>query len=205
MEKDPVPNEEEIDVSKFTIFKEYMQSLSSVSQKDLLTNKHFEALCRKKRVYWDKQPVIQPENLKDKKKENLKDQDSKAQPIIEQKKEDTPKECIPLPEGFVWDTCDLHIPECLKEVQTFLDKNYVESSEGDFRFSYSEEMIKWALTPPGNDKDFWIGIRIKGSGKLVGFISGVKAEIKTEDVVKKMIEINFLCVDKICRSKNFGP
>lgn len=111
-----------------------------------------------------------------------------------------------LPNGFIWDNCDLTNPETLAEVHKFLDKNYVESKGGDFRLNYSEQLIKWALTPPGNDKDYWIGVRIESSKKLVGFISGVNYEIKTGGTdTKKMIEINFLCVDKVMRSKSFAP
>lgn len=199
-------DDENIDMSKYIIFKEYMQSLSNVSEADLQTNKTILALCRKKRAYWDKQPVMVPDTIKEKKEENEKNQEViKPKALIEQVRNETPKDMVELMEQYEWDSCNFSNEEILDEVQSFLDKNYVESKTGDFRFSYSKKMLRWALTPPGYDKDFMIAMRIKTSKKMVGFISGIVCDIKSENVEKKMIEINFLCVDKIFRTKNFAP
>jgi len=74
-----------------------------------------------------------------------------------------------------------------------------------FRFDYSKELLLWAMKTPGHDADLILNIKIKNSKKMVGFIAGIIVEAETEGVSKKMIEINFLCVDKVFRSKNFAP
>ncbi len=37
----------------------------------------------------------------------------------------------------------------LKELYNLLNENYVEDDDNMFRFDYSTEFLKWALTPPG--------------------------------------------------------
>merc|ERR1711972_1009580 len=44
-----------------------------------------------------------------------------------------------------------------------------------------------------------------GNGKLVGFITGIPANIQVFDNLIKMVEINFLCVHKKLRSKRLAP
>jgi len=39
-----------------------------------------------------------------------------------------------------------------------LTENYVEDEDGLFRFDYSKEFLKWALTPPGYYQDWIFGI-----------------------------------------------
>merc|ERR1719454_1428968 len=48
-------------------------------------------------------------------------------------------------------------------------------------------------------------MRVKNGGKLVGFITGIPAQISIHDHVVTMAEINFLCVHKKLRSKRLAP
>lgn len=83
----------------------------------------------------------------------------------------------------------------------------MEDDDNMFRFDYSKEFLKWALTPPGYYKDWIVGVRVIKSKKLVGFISGVLVHMiieKTQNVTK-MAEINFLCVNKKLRTKRLAP
>jgi len=82
-----------------------MQSLSSVADKDMKLNDQFKELTRKKRAYWDKQPVILPENLQDSMTKS--NEEDKAKPIVLQKKQDTPKDEVPLPAIFEFGISDL--------------------------------------------------------------------------------------------------
>merc|ERR1712183_1078138 len=74
-----------------------------------------------------------------------------------------------------------------------------------FRFDYSIPFLRWALKPPNYLRQWHLGVRITKSNKLVGFISAVPANIRVHDALKKMVEINFLCVHKKLRSKRLAP
>lgn len=63
----------------------------------------------------------------------------------------------------------------------------------------------WALTPPGFIKDWHVGVRNTKTGKLMGFITGVPAEISVNGAIIQTAEINFLCVHKSLRSKRLAP
>jgi len=194
----------ELDIKKYDIFRKYMQSLSSLSDANLKTNRQFKELTRKKRTYWDKQPVHLPHEF-DEKIQHDPTEPKKSAVIKQQTAKETSKEKVQLGDAYVWDNCDLNDTEQLDEVYKFLNKNYVEDDDGMFRFDYSTELLKWALQTPGMDPDYLICIRIKASDRMVGFIAGIVVDIKTEGLMKKMLEINFLCVDKMMRTRNFAP
>jgi len=61
------------------------------------------------------------------------------------------------------------------------------------------------LTPPGFLQHLHLGVRVKASGKLVGFITGIPAKISLHEASVNMVEINFLCVHKKLRSKRLAP
>ena len=85
-----------------------------------------------------------------------------------------------------------------------LTKNYVEDDDNTFRFDYSREFLRWALTPPGCQKSWLVGIRSK-DGQLKCSITGVPVlTVVGEDKIK-MAEINFLCVHKDYRAKGLTP
>jgi len=110
-----------------------------------------------------------------------------------------------LPPGFSWVTLDLLDSEHLDELYTLLNENYVEDDDNIFRFNYSREFLRWALMPPGWKRDWHTGVRISKTGKLFAFISAVPACVRVYDVVKNVVEINFLCVHKKLRSKRLAP
>ena len=59
--------------------------------------------------------------------------------------------------------------------------------------------------PQGFHVDWHIGVRVKDSGKLVAFITGIPAKIRVLQQTRTMAEINFLCVHKKLRSKRLAP
>lgn len=84
----------------------------------------------------------------------------------------------------------------------------MEDEDNMFRFDYSKDFLRWALTPPGYYKEWIVGVRVIKSKKMVGFISGVNVHMileKDNKSVIKMSEINFLCVNKKLRSKRLAP
>lgn len=74
-----------------------------------------------------------------------------------------------------------------------------------FRFDYSVAFLQWALTPPGYLADWHVGVKNSKNGELVGFITGVPAELSIHGVHKQLAEINFLCVHKTLRDKRLAP
>lgn len=80
----------------------------------------------------------------------------------------------------------------------YLTIHYAFNSLFSPSFDYSRPFLTWALTPPGFTSDLHVGVRT-GTGKLVGFISGIPADIRVYDQTIHMVEINFLCVHKKIR------
>ncbi|XP_043911055.1 glycylpeptide N-tetradecanoyltransferase 1 [Protopterus annectens] len=124
---------------------------------------------------------------------------------IEPDKDNIRQEPYSLPQGFMWDALDLGDSYVLKELYTLLNENYVEDDDNMFRFDYSPDFLLWALRPPGWLRQWHCGVRVISNKKLVGFISAIPANIRIYDNVKKMVEINFLCVHKKLRSKRVAP
>lgn len=110
-----------------------------------------------------------------------------------------------LPKDYEWFILDIDNKTDLDSVYDLLAKNYVEDDEALFRFDYSKEFLHWALKPPNWNREWHLGVRAKESKKLVGFISGVPADIQVYDSKMKLIEINFLCVHKKLRLKRLAP
>ncbi|KAJ8788736.1 hypothetical protein J1605_005032 [Eschrichtius robustus] len=143
--------------------------------------------------FWDTQPVPKLNEV------------ITSHGAIEADKENVRQEPYSLPQGFMWDTLDLGNAEVLRELYTLLNENYVEDDDNMFRFDYSPEFLLWALRPPGWLLQWHCGVRVSSNKKLVGFISAIPANIRIYDSVKKMVEINFLCVHKKLRSKRVAP
>jgi len=121
------------------------------------------------------------------------------------KVEDVRKEPLALFDQFEWTDFDLNDAANLDEIYKFLSENYVEDDDGLFRFDYSKDFLRWALTPPGYYKDWIFGVRVKKSKKIVGFITGIPVHVNTSGKKIKMAEINFLCVHKKLRSNRLAP
>ncbi|RXW20085.1 hypothetical protein EST38_g5786 [Candolleomyces aberdarensis] len=110
-----------------------------------------------------------------------------------------------LPSGYEWSVLDIKDPEQTKEVYDLLSRNYVEDDYAAFRFQYSAEFLKWALTPPGYHKEWHIGVRMSSNKRLIAFISGVPMMLRVRKNVIPVSEINYLCVHKKLRSKRLAP
>jgi len=152
-------------------------------------------MTRKDWAFWNTQPVPKFD-------EEITDKDIGP---IEGARENVRKEPYSLPKGFEWDTVNIGDPKCLEELYTLLNENYVEDDDNMFRFDYSPEFLRWALTPPGWHVDWLCAVRATSSRKLVGFISAIPATIRVKDKSTQMVEINFLCVHKKLRSKRLAP
>merc|ERR1711972_902376 len=108
-------------------------------------------------------------------------------------------------EPFEWCTCNIDDDAEATEIYNLLSENYVEDDDSMFRFDYSVNFLRWALKPPGYLRHWHLGVRVKTTLKLVGFITGIPANIQVYENNIKMVEINFLCVHKKLRSKRLAP
>ena len=129
-------------------------------------------------------------------------------PIVADKKPEEIREApYNMPAGFEWCIVDIDDGEQRLELYTLLANNYVEDDDCLFRFDYSEEFLKWALSPPGYRNDFLLGVRATKTQKLVAFISAVPANVHVYDRKPELVvvEINFLCVHKKLRTKRLAP
>eukprot|EP00546_Thalassionema_frauenfeldii_P003836 CAMPEP_0178919218 /NCGR_PEP_ID=MMETSP0786-20121207/14310_1 /TAXON_ID=186022 /ORGANISM="Thalassionema frauenfeldii, Strain CCMP 1798" /LENGTH=386 /DNA_ID=CAMNT_0020593115 /DNA_START=179 /DNA_END=1339 /DNA_ORIENTATION=- len=144
--------------------------------------------------FWDTQPMAAGGATKEGPIEANKPQDELRQ---------TP---YTMPPGFEWANLKVDDEGHLLELYDLLANNYVEDDEALFRFDYSQDFLRWALTPPGYRDDFLLCVRAQKSGKLVAFISAVPASVRVREAEPtSMVEINFLCVHKKLRSKRLAP
>lgn len=173
------------------------------SQEQLLQMLRRTRICEESRrqserphPFWDTQPVpnMSAENFQD------------SGPIDEIKDvEEVRDEPYNLPEAFEWCTCNIDEEDEAKEIYVLLSENYVEDDDNMFRFDYSIPFLRWALKPPRFLRVWHLGVRVKSNKKLVGFITGIPANVQVFDDTIKMVEINFLCVHKKLRSKRLAP
>mmetsp|Transcript_29012 Transcript_29012/g.90428 ORF Transcript_29012/g.90428 Transcript_29012/m.90428 type:complete len:489 (-) Transcript_29012:107-1573(-) len=153
--------------------------------------------------FWDTQPVPSIGS----------DYGQDSGPIDEVKTpEEVRDEPYVLPAQFEWCTVDIDDEAEAREIYLLLSENYVEDDDSMFRFDYSVPFLRWALKPPGYLRSWHLGVRVKSSCKLVGFITGIPANIQAASAPDqayeptiKMVEINFLCVHKKLRSKRLAP
>ena len=83
--------------------------------------------------------------------------------------------------GFEWSTVDIMDADQLEELYQLLNQNYVEDDDNMFRFDYSKDFLRWALTPPGWKPVWHLGIRSAANHKMLAFISGIPAELRCVD------------------------
>lgn len=216
---DQKPNAEE---EKFDQFKKLQELLAQLTteQYDALKRKHEEYMNKKdpdepaksmeEFLFWKTQPVPRFDG-------KVPNAEKPTFGAIEHKKlsevSTTPVNLSENIDGFEWCDMDISNESELDEIHTLLNENYIEDLSSTMRFAYSKEFLRWAMSLPGTDPSWLVGIRVKASNKLVAFISAVPIQLgirnpgMDEDKVDevKSVEINFLCVHKKLRSKRLAP
>lgn len=163
---------------------------------------------RKAHKFWDTQPMLHETTVANGGPSAANASEAPLQhcPIVPNKsKDELRQDPYNMPKGFEWSDVDVSDPAQRTEVYDLLAQNYVEDDDCMFRFDYSPEFLVWALTPPGFDPAFHLGVRSSKSGRLMAFITGVPATVRAYDASRPMVEINFLCVHKKLRSKRLAP
>ena len=112
-----------------------------------------------------------------------------------------------LPEGFEWCRIAVDDAQQLSELSAFLNRNYVEASNGASSFSIqvSPAYLAWCLATPGRlpKDDGHIGIRARG--KLMGFLAGTPTPTLFQRRPMDLFVLNFLCVHRKLRGKRMLP
>lgn len=157
------------------------------------------ATTTKGRKFWENQPVMQSNRGKS---AYSGENGQIKHTWSEEELSDTP---TPLPEGYEWFTIDMKDETAAMDVYQFLKQHYVEDKSGTFRFNYSIDFLKWALTPPGYMFNLHIGVRVSRTKRIYGMITGIPSCMSVFGKTERMIEINFLCVHKSLRGKRLGP
>lgn len=201
-------NQKVVDTSTMTL--EQMQAFILTKQReDLMArikkkqDKEDKALI-KDHKFWDSQPMLPKEAFRDGPATTA--ETPKNQPV--NPVEDVSKvrqEPYPMPAGFVWCELDMNNEEHVAELYKLLSENYVEDDDAMFRFDYSAEFLRWALTLPEYRKEWHVGVRVEKTGKLMASITGVPAKVSVRGTKREMVEINFLCVHKKLREKRLAP
>ena len=169
--------------------KELERLYNSLSTSDATTDIH---------KFWDTQPVPKLTGAQIEEETNCAVDEIKTPADVR----DDPYK---LPKGFEWAVLDFTKDEEIHQVYDLLTKNYVEDDDAMFRFDYSVDFLRWALTPPGYHKNWLVGVRQSSNGRLLGFISGIPVHTSVRGKVMYMAEINFLCVHKKLRTKRLAP
>ena len=184
--KKPVQEEDTIEVMP--------ESAALPSRSSNLNEESVVAASRVQHKFWDTQPVPRlDEEIEDENRaieENAKPEDLRQEPFK-------------MPDGFRWSELDVQDTKILEEIYTLLNENYVEDDDAMFRFDYSMDFLRWALTPPQYEPAFHVGVRHKDT--LMAFITGVPATVCVRGKEVKVVEINYLCVHKKLRSKRLAP
>lgn len=149
-----------------------------------------------KHTFWDTQPVVHLTTDKP---------GEKSGPLEHKELKDVRQTPFPLPDMFEWSSIDLKNDKEMEEVFELLKENYVEDTDSMFRFKYSIDFLRWALTIPGYKQDWIIGCRVTKNKKLVGFVTGIPTTVSVNGDKRMMAEINFLCVHKKLRTKRLAP
>lgn len=112
-----------------------------------------------------------------------------------------------LPAGFEW--CRIHIDDAaqLAELSAFLNKNYVEASNGaaTFRMQVTPAFLRWLLAAPGRLPGDDGHIAVRANGKLMGFLAGTPAPALFQRRPMDLFVLNFLCVHRKLRGKRMLP
>ncbi len=143
--------------------------------------------------FWQTQPIININN-------NII---SESGPLEIIQHENIKKEPYNLPDGYEWYT--LNLDKDLEQICEFLNNNYLEDLDANYRFAYSKESIKWILECPNYFPELFICVRLSSNKKIVATIFGIPMDVKVYDKIIKQVEINLLCIDKKLRSKRLAP
>ncbi|PWV01496.1 putative N-myristoyl transferase [Trypanosoma cruzi] len=103
--------------------------------------------------------------------------------------DDVPTDPVAIASTLEWWSPDMDNKDDVRAIYELLRDNYVEDVESMFRFNYSEDFLRWALTPPGYHSSWHVAVRRKRDQMLMGFVSGIPVTMRM-GVPKKVLQKN---------------
>ncbi|EAN92877.1 putative N-myristoyl transferase [Trypanosoma cruzi] len=113
--------------------------------------------------------------------------------------DDVPTDPVAIASTLEWWSPDMDNKDDVRAIYELLRDNYVEDVESMFRFNYSEDFLRWALTPPGYHSSWHVAVRRKRDQMLMGFVSGIPVTMRM-GAPKKVLQKN-----KTTEEKEQGP
>ena len=104
----------------------------------------------------------------------------------------------PLPQSFAWATI-----EDVSKISEFLEKFYVEDACSKYRLLYSCDFFKFLFDHPKHKKEYSLGLFY--NHQLIGYILAREHNLVLKKNSYPAVSINFLCIDREFRNKNFAP
>lgn len=103
-----------------------------------------------------------------------------------------------LPSTFYWTSIN-DIPR----ITQFLENFYVEDVTSKYRLSYSNEFFEFLFNHPKHKDEYSLGLF--HNQELIGYILAREHILVIKGTSHNTVSINFLCLDKEYRNKNFAP
>jgi glycylpeptide N-tetradecanoyltransferase len=144
-----------------------------------------------KSKFWTTQPVMQINDNKFEKKYLLNDEELDKLLLID----------LSLPQKFSLCKLNLRDEETLDEVYKLLKKYYMKSYDGNFIFTYPKKFLQWFFLEQGENEEITIGLKVKDTNKLVGFLGAIKMKLQVHNKELESYYCNFLCLHNKLRNK----
>jgi glycylpeptide N-tetradecanoyltransferase len=77
----------------------------------------------------------------------------------------------------------------------------MKSYDGNFIYTYSKNFLKWFFIDQSNNNEVTIGLKVKATNKLVGFIGATKMKVQLHNKKLDSYYANFLCIHDKIRNK----
>ncbi|KAL0925224.1 hypothetical protein M5K25_003542 [Dendrobium thyrsiflorum] len=150
-----------------------------------------------KHPFWETQPVPQFAEAGD-----LTLPDGPILPQIPSS--DVKQDPYNLPAQFEWTDIDIDDESTFSDLHRFVSNNYADS-EAPLPFPYSPCFLRWLLRDPNQIKSLHVGVSVKNTKKLIGFIAATPAMLRIGTETFRVAVANVLCVHKKLRSKRLVP
>lgn len=159
----------------------------------------YEEALKVQNLFWSTQPVPKINEIVSSYGPIEKEQDNSS----------IGTEALKISDQFQWDIMDVRNIDVCNTLTEFLNKHFIKNSnELKYRSYYTTEYVQWLLCRPNHDTfdpELCVGVRVKQTNALVGFISANITNYNIRRDIVKIAQVNFLCVHDKLRNKRLTP